>query len=177
MNFPLRLEFKMISLAPQLSVFDSNDQMLFYVKQKMFKLKESVTVFADETQTQPLYKIDADRVIDFSAQYHFQDIDGRALGSVKRVGKRSLLKAFFEVLDSNGVQILTIQKKSMFSIFHTFLVSRPDGELVWGVKRKPALFQYSYDVNKVASLSEKEMTTTLLSLLLALLLEKSQQQQ
>ncbi|MCP4602297.1 MAG: hypothetical protein GY847_17565 [Proteobacteria bacterium] len=37
------------------------------------KLREEVTVFADPDQNRPLYKINADRVIDFSARYHFTD--------------------------------------------------------------------------------------------------------
>lgn len=36
---------------------------------KAFKLKEAITVFADEAQTRPLYHINAGRVIDFSATY------------------------------------------------------------------------------------------------------------
>ena len=41
--------------------------LIGYVKQKMFKLKEDINIFADENQTQQRFNIKADRVIDFSA--------------------------------------------------------------------------------------------------------------
>ena len=46
MNFPLTLNFKKLALSPQISVTDASGRLLFYVKQKAFKLKEAVTVFA-----------------------------------------------------------------------------------------------------------------------------------
>jgi hypothetical protein len=73
MQFPLTLEFKKVALSPQISVLDASGNLIFYVKQKLFKLKEAITIFADREQTQPLYSINADRVIDFSARYRFKD--------------------------------------------------------------------------------------------------------
>ncbi|NIN01857.1 MAG: hypothetical protein GTO24_28285, partial [candidate division Zixibacteria bacterium] len=86
MNYPLQLSFKIVALTPQLSVTDANGNLIFYVKQKLFKLKESVTIFADAQQAQPLYAINADRIIDFSGRYHFTDQNGIELGSIKRQG-------------------------------------------------------------------------------------------
>ena len=68
MHYPLNLSFKIMAFAPQISITDGSGQMIFYVKQKLFKLKESVTVFADAAQTQPLYHINADRMLDFGAR-------------------------------------------------------------------------------------------------------------
>src|SRR3972149_438649 len=79
MQYPLNLSFKVMALAPQLSVTDASGQQIFYVKQKLFKLKEAVNVFADSAQTRQLYTINADRILDFSAQYHFSDDQGRPL--------------------------------------------------------------------------------------------------
>ena len=69
-NYPLDLLFK-FSIVPQISVTDSSGQQIAYVKQKLFKLKEAISVFSDETQTNISFKIEADRVIDFSAKYKF----------------------------------------------------------------------------------------------------------
>ena len=67
MNYPLQLTFKLVALAPQLKVTDASGATVCYVRQKMFRLKESVEVFADETRTEKLCEIRADRIIDFSA--------------------------------------------------------------------------------------------------------------
>jgi hypothetical protein len=44
-----------------------------------------VQVYGDEAQTQLLYAITADRVIDFSAAYQVADATGRPLGVVNAV--------------------------------------------------------------------------------------------
>ena len=108
MQFPVSLEFKKLALAPQIIVTDASGKMQFYVRQKMFKLKESITVFADVEQTRPLYKIDADKVIDFSARYHFKDQNGIEIGSIKRQGRKSLWKAHYDIYDGEQI-VATIQ--------------------------------------------------------------------
>jgi hypothetical protein len=86
MGYPLQLSFKVIALSPQISITDATGRLLLYVKQKAFKLKEAVTVFADREQTVPLYAIAADRVLDFSAQYTITNAQGQVLGAVRRRG-------------------------------------------------------------------------------------------
>jgi uncharacterized protein YxjI len=76
MHYPLELQFKFWALSPQLSVTDGHGSLVFYVKQKLFKLKESITVFGDAQQNNPLYSIKADRIIDFSASYNFASSSG-----------------------------------------------------------------------------------------------------
>ncbi|HEX8432508.1 MAG TPA: hypothetical protein VF625_14555, partial [Longimicrobium sp.] len=62
MRFPLNLTFKILALAPQVFVRDADGELQLYVRQKALKLKEAVTVFADEAQTRVLYTINADRI-------------------------------------------------------------------------------------------------------------------
>ena len=47
MNFPLDLRFKLLAIASQIAVTDAQGQLVYYAKQRAFKLKEAVTVFAD----------------------------------------------------------------------------------------------------------------------------------
>ena len=67
MNYPLQMRFKILALAPQIHVTDSTGATVCYVRQKMFRLKENVSVFRDETQKTLLCEIKADRIIDWSA--------------------------------------------------------------------------------------------------------------
>ena len=85
MNYPITLTFKLLALASQIYVRDANGNLLGYVKQKLLKLKEDINVFADENQTQLLFNIKADRVIDFSARYNFTDQSGRFWRFVKKM--------------------------------------------------------------------------------------------
>jgi hypothetical protein len=191
MNYPLQLSFEILSLARKLSVSDSTGNLIFYVKQKVFKLKESVTIFADVDQTIPLYTLNADRVLDFSASYHFADNRGEPIGTVRRKGMRSLWKARYDILNGGG-PAMTIQEANpwskvldglfseipligMFSgyVFHPeYVVAREDGTALVRLKKEPAFFQGKFTIEKLALLNEKEETRILLSLIMMVLLER-----
>jgi len=191
MDYPLQLSFKLIALAPQIYVRDAAGQLRMYVKQKLLKLKESVTVFADEAQQVPLYHINADRVIDFNARYHFSSPDGRQLGSVRRRGRRSLWRANYEVMRGDEV-ILVIKETNPWAkvgdtlfgeipivgifagyMFHpSYSVSRPDGSEVLRATKKPAMWEGLYEVQKHADIAAEEEGLAVLSILMMLLLER-----
>ena len=112
MNFPLDLRFKLLALAPQISVTDASGRLLYYVRQKAFKLKESITVFADAEQTRALYHVNADRVIDFGARYVIEDAaTGATLGAVRRQGLRSIWRAHYEV-ERGGSTVLEAREEN-----------------------------------------------------------------
>lgn len=193
--FPLRLTFKLLAFAPQFYVQDANGAAVAYVKQKLFKFKEAVTVYADERQADVRFQIQADRVIDFSAQYNFTDAHGASLGCIKQRGLRSLWKARFDVID-HGLPIFDINEKSMLTRFFDGLfgqlpvigllsgylfqpayeVTRPGGELVMTLTKKPALFEGRFDIELDQAgkpLSAREADQLLLSLMMLVLLERS----
>ncbi|HEX6308726.1 MAG TPA: hypothetical protein VFZ69_11090 [Longimicrobiales bacterium] len=111
MSYPLTLRFRILAVARQLAVRDSQERLLMYVKQKAFKLKEAITVFADEEQTHPLYRIGADRVIDFSATYTITDRDGGYVGAVRQKGMRSLWRSTYEIVRGGDV-IFTVTEEN-----------------------------------------------------------------
>ena len=112
MKFPIELSFKILALASQIYIREANGNLLGYVKQKMFKLKEDINIFTDENQTQQKFNIKADRVIDFSATYNFTDNRGQPIGSIKRQGMRSIWRANYDVFDPSGNQIFKINEES-----------------------------------------------------------------
>ncbi len=193
MRYPLTLSFKILAVAPQLAVTDADGDLVFYVRQKLFKLKESVTVFADREQTRPLYTINADRVLDVSARYHFADARSSApLGSVKRQGLKSLWKAHYDIYDGSA-HVMTIQEENPWTrlldglfaslplvgalsgyVFHpVYRVSRRDGTVVMRMSKQPAFFEGRFRVDKLAELSAADETRVLLSLLMMILLERA----
>lgn len=191
MNYPLQISFKIIAIAQQLSLTDSTGKLIYYVKQKAFKLKEAVIVFGDAEQSQALFKINADRVLDFSASYHFTDVNGNALGSVKRRGMRSLWRARYDVMDGTGSSFMIQEANAwikvldglfgqlpivgMFSgyVFHpAYNVMRPDQTVVMTLEKQPAFFEGRYKIEKLAPLNESEEMRILLALLMMVLLER-----
>lgn len=192
MNYPLQLSFKILAIARQLSIVDSTGRLIGYVKQKAFKLKEAVTVFADEGQTQPLFTIGADRVIDFSARYHFRDQSGAVLGSVKRQGMKSLWRSRYDIMSGEQV-VMTIQEVNPWSkvfdslfgeipivgmftgyLFHpAYDVLRPNSQPVLRLVKEPAFFEGKFRIDKTGEMNPSEETLALLSLLMMILLERA----
>lgn len=112
--FPVDMRFKLLALASQIGVRDANEELRLWFKQKLFKLRDAITVYADEAQSLPLYQIQADRVIDFNAQFDIRDMQGRVLGRVARQGMRSLWRARYDVL-VNGAVAYTIYEENPFT--------------------------------------------------------------
>lgn len=191
MDYPLSLSFKLLALAPQIQVRDSGGQLCMHVRQKLLKLKEAVTVFADEAQSVTLARIDADRMLDFNAHYRFTAADGTPLGSVRRKGARSLWRAHYEIHGNDGL-LFTLDERNPWSkvgdsflsdipivgllagfFFHpSYRVARPDGTEVLRVTKRPAFFESRYVAERLAPLSTEEERAALLSTLMMLLLER-----
>jgi uncharacterized protein YxjI len=191
MNFPLELNFKMVALNPQVKVTDAAGNVVLYTKQKAFKLKEAVTVFADVEQTRPLYTINADRVLDFNAKYNIDDAWGNRLGAVARKGRKSLWRAQYEVLDGGG-QPMTIQEENgwvkvadalfgevpLLGIFSgyvfnpTYLLTDASGAPLMRLSKQPAFLEGRFRIEKLAELNEPDETRAVLSFLMMVLLER-----
>ena len=193
MNYPLQLSFKLLAIASQIYIRDANGNLLGYVKQKLFKFKEEINVFADEAQTQRLFGIKADRVLDFSAQYNFTNAACQHRGSIKRRGMRSIFKANYEVYDSSGSQVMHIHEENgwikvvdsllgeiplvgMFTGYFfnpSYIVERMDKAPVARLQKQPAFFEGIFNLELLGPVSEEEQTRVLLSVLMMTLLERS----
>lgn len=192
MNYPLKLSFKLLAIASQIYIRDANGHLLGYVKQKLLKLKEDINVFADEQQTQHLFNIKADRVIDFSARYNFTDAQGRHLGSIKRRGMRSIFRAHYEIYDHSEAQVLQIREENgwikvvdalageipilgMFTGYFfnpSYIVSRLDESPVARLKKQPAFFEGVFELESLTQINADEESRVLLSVLTMTLLER-----
>jgi len=192
MRFPLKLSFKKIALSPQIYVRDADGQVQLYVKQKMFKLKEAVNIFADEAQTRLLYTVQADRVIDIRARYTIRDAAGTEIGHLQGKGMRSLWKLHYEV-GRNGHTVFEIREDNAWikvidglvgeipivGIFTGYFlnpkynVTRTDGSMALQVVKQPALFEGMFNIDKRAELSPEEEGIAVLGVLMMLLLERS----
>ena len=193
MKYPLDLSFKILALASQIYMRDADGTLVGYVKQKMFKLKEDIGVFADEGKTQLLFNVKADRIIDFSASYRFTNADGTVLGSIKRKGMRSIFKAHYLIFDPTDNQVMEIHEENgwikvidalvgevpvlgMFTgyLFNpAYIVSRMDGQQVMKLQKEPAFLESKFKLLPLGQIEGDEETLVLLSALTMTLLERS----
>ena len=194
MNFPLTLRFKILGFAPQIYVDDAAGQPLFYVKQKLFKLREKIEVFRDSSRQQLLFTIAADRILDWSARYHFTGSDGTTFGSVGRKGMRSLWRAHYDIFQpDDNTSDFQIREENpwskigdnlfgglpiigMFSgyVFHpSYLVTRvATGQPVMRLTKQSAFWEGRFLIERFGDTSEHETLNITMSLLMMILIEK-----
>ncbi len=195
LRFPLDFRFKILTLAPQITVTDSTGSEVCYIRQKAFKLRESVTVFRDSTQGAILGKIEADRIIDWSARYTFQDPDGQPFGAVGRRGARSLWRSHYDIFENATSQqaSMSIQEESVMmrmldnvlgeipilGIFTgyffnpTYAILNAEGVLVARLRKRAAFLDKFFTLEKFADLSAEQELEILLSCLMMTLLERN----
>lgn len=190
---PLHLTFRILALAPQIQIVDEAGQPLMYVKQKLFKLREAVQVFRDDTRSQHLFDIKADRIIDWGAKYEFTGNDGKVVGAVKQSGMRSLFAAHFTIFDANDQPLFEIEQTNpwiglldsflgevpivglfMGYIFNpVYAVSRPGTkQAVMNLVKKRSFLETGFKITKESDITEAEQGVVLLSAIMVTLLER-----
>lgn len=99
----------------EIKIFDqTKTQVLFFVKQKAFKLKEDITVFSDESMATPLLTIKARSIIDFSAAYDVTDATtGEKVGALRRRGFKSILQDSWEIMNAADAVVGAVVEDSM----------------------------------------------------------------
>lgn len=192
MTFPLDVRFKILTLVPQLYITDAAQRPFAYVRKKLWAFKEDITVFNDDTMSRPLYRINADRVIDFRASYRLSDSTDRTLGVVRRKGARSLWRATYEVLVGD-THTFTVTEKSVLVRFldlligeipivglisgyflnPAYILSREGGGEVVLMTKSRSLFESNFRIEKSGSLNPDEQVVVALALMMVIFLERS----
>lgn len=109
-QFTIRRKFFKI-FGAAFHIYDANNNIVGYCKQKAFKLKEDIRIFTDESMSQELIRIAARSIIDFSATYDIINPDGSAAGSMRRKGMAStFVRDEWLLLDAKGQQVGTIKE-------------------------------------------------------------------
>ncbi len=191
MQYPLSLTFRLLSLTSEIQLSDAQGTSIFYIRQKMFRLKEKVEVFADKSQKTKLFEINADRVIDWSASYHFTQADGTPWGNVRRRGAKSFWAATYEVFGEDGLEASIREESPMKKVVESLLgeiplvgmfavmvlnpsykVTLPTGQDIFRLVKKPAVFEGKFQVLKLSELDEDFELRCLLSMIMLALLER-----
>jgi len=108
------LKRQVFALTGKLRFYNSQNELVLFCEQKMFKLREDIRVFANEQKTQEVLAIKARQVIDFSAAYDVVDsATGEKAGTLRRKGLKSILRDEWEVLDANGQVLGLLFEDSM----------------------------------------------------------------
>jgi uncharacterized protein YxjI len=85
-----------------------------YVRQKRMAIKEDIRFFADEQETQELFRIKARSMFDIGgARYDVTDAMGAPIGTLEHVFGKSFLRSTWRVKDAQGAEVATAQERSL----------------------------------------------------------------
>ncbi|MFZ0531659.1 MAG: hypothetical protein WAM09_00640, partial [Anaerolineales bacterium] len=108
------LKRQILALTGIFRIFNPQDQLVLYSQQKIFKLKEDVRVYADETKTRELLNIQARQILDFSSYYDVIDSQySTKVGGLHRKGFGSMVQDEWEVFDPQEKSLGILKEDSL----------------------------------------------------------------
>ena len=193
LNYPLDFKFKITTLSSDFNITDKNGNYVAYVRQKMFKLKEDVIIFNDETRSRELFRIQANQWIDFNASYSITDLEnGKIFGRLARQGMRSLWKSYYDVLDENNALKFQISEDNAwvkvldgfigeipivgmctgYFLNPSYTVKDSAGKEYFRLKKMPSLIGRRFQLDRLIDIDDEDESLVVLSLLMMVLLER-----
>lgn len=190
-DYPLDLSFKIFTIGTRVGVVDASGRQVAYIRKKKFRLREDVTVYRDEGQNEALFRLKADRIVDFGASYAVTAPDGRLLGSVWRQGVRSLWRSAYAIADAGGKEVGGIREENPWIKVADALVQsipfagaldglffnpayRVDlgGETVLRLQKQRALLEGRFRLEKTGDFAQAAENLLLAGVVMMLLLER-----
>ena len=91
-----------IALTGKVRIYEPSGRVVLFSEQRMFKLREDIRVYSDETKSREVLTIKARSIIDFSAAYDVFDVlKQEKVGVLRRKGLQSIIRDEWELLDAN----------------------------------------------------------------------------
>lgn len=117
---------QVLALTGVFRVYNPAGEVILYSQQKMFRLREDVRVYSDESKSQEILTIKARNIIDFSAAYDVIDVtSGMQVGTWRRKGWRSVVRDEWHLLDPSGGQVgVLIEDNMTRAMLRRFLLGR-----------------------------------------------------
>ncbi len=145
----------------------------------------------DDSRRTLLWRMKADRIIDWSAAYRITDANGGALGTLRRRGGRSLWRATYVITDAQGQAVGGIREKdpwtkvldtllsivpivgelSGYFVNPSYLVTCGD-ETALQVRKRPAFFEGRFTIEQIGAVDARSEPLFLASVLMMVLLER-----
>lgn len=192
LQFPLNFKFKIGTLANDFVASDATGATVAYVRQKMFKLKEDILIYSNESKSDTLFRIRADRWLDFSAAYSFTDKDGKEMGKIVRKGWRSIWKTSYELIDQHqNIQYHVKEENAWVKVWDSllgevpllgmftgyffnpaYLVTDLQGNVVAKIKKQASFFGRHFEVSKLQDIDQDDQERIMLGLMMMILLER-----
>lgn len=189
LSYPLQLRFKLIAFAPRIIITDASGREVLYVHQKTFALKEDVRIYNDQSKSREIYRINAEKIMDFNTRYNVTDSQtGQHIGAIQPKGLRSIWSATYMLFDSSDTQTHEIEEDNpwvkvgdallgeipiigMFTgyfLHPSYTVKRlSDGQDILRITKQAAFFEGLYTIDQLnPGITPEEESRGLMGLLL-----------
>jgi len=118
----------------------ANHEPIAFVRQKKFALKEDIRFFADESESDELFRIKARSMLELGGRYDVVTPSGETIGALEKVFGQSLLRSTWRVLGADGTALAVVRERSQFwAIVRRAIDAVPYGSLV------PIVFHFTID--------------------------------
>ena len=120
-RFILQQQFRLVVNQYEFSLPGPDDtpgRVFCFVKQKMFKFKEDVRFFTDQTMSTEWMRIKARQRFDPTATYDVTAPDGTVIGKFSKVFGASLLRSTYKLFDAEGREVaLATEQNLLIALF------------------------------------------------------------
>jgi uncharacterized protein YxjI len=191
-KFPIKFSFNIGTIANDFTATDATGKTVAFVKQKMFKLKEDISIFDNQTKTNLNYKINADKWIDFSAAYSFKDSSGKEIGKIARKGWASIWKAHYELIDQHQKLQYHIREENAWVkvldsvlgqipilggftgyLFNpSYIITDLKNQNIVRMKKEPSFFGRKFVLNELKPIDLDDKERIILGFMMMVLLER-----
>jgi len=124
-----RIRKKVIAIANQYWIEDASGRQLGFSRQKIIRIKESIRIFADDSMTTEIFRIQQEQIMDMWGTFAVLDTaTGAVIGKLRRQALKSgFYKDEYLLLDANGGQIGRVAERGGRGLARKYL---PGGSLV-----------------------------------------------
>ncbi|TET91100.1 MAG: hypothetical protein E3J35_03750 [Methanomassiliicoccales archaeon] len=143
-----RIRKKVLTIWNKYWIEDKRGNKLGFSKQKMFRLKEDIRIYTDESMSNELFRIKQKQILDLWGSFAVTDTQsGQVLGTIKR---RALSSAFvrdeWEVYDANNQLVGGLYESTRRGLARKYI---PGGKLI------PEKMTFSLHGQPIAKINQK----------------------
>jgi len=111
-----------------------------FVRQKRMAIKEDIRFYADESETEELFRIKARSVMELGGRYDVTTPAGERVGVLGKVFGKSLLRSTWSIMDASEQEIAVAKERSQFwAIVRRVIDAVPYGDFI------PIVFHFTID--------------------------------
>ena len=114
-----------------------------FVRQKRMAIKEDIRFYADENETEELFRIKARSLMELGGRYDVTSPDGERIGVLEKVFGKSLLRSTWRILDASEQELAIAKERSVpIALLRRAIDAVPYGDFI------PIPFHFTIDAGE-----------------------------